>query len=241
MARWIAGPLGGEMTGRVGNAVLVRDPGGTILRDLPRRNDPQTPEQRAFRARQTRAARAWQELEPEAVADWTQYAPQMGMRPMNAFTTLYKVLLRLDPAAPVPLVPPARPFFGDVIEIGLSPQLPLHLEGDASGPVRTAFASPSSADPKTEPLGEGEPSVRFAASGANAAGVVTELLIQPLASRHRRTYPERYRHAAYMTFTGAETVAVAAPEGWVALAYRFVNRATGQVTALAELGVVQSG
>ena len=39
----------------------------------------------------------------------------------------------------------------------LSPQPPLHLEGDARGLFRTGFASPPSADPKNSPLGEGEP------------------------------------------------------------------------------------
>ena len=88
---------------------------------------------------------------------------------------------------------------------------------------------------------EGVQTVGFVSSGANAAGVVTELLVQPLASRHRRTYLERYRHAAYVRFEGAETVAVPAPEGWTALAYRFVNAETGQVTAIAELGALRAG
>ncbi len=64
--------------------------------------------------------------------------------------------------------------------------------------------------------------VEFIATGPKAPGVVTELLIEPLASRNRRTYRERYRHPAF-----------------VACAYQFVNSATGQATEIAELGVVR--
>ena len=233
-----------------GNAVFVRTARGTVVRDRVTPRDPKTPALREVRAAQGRAARAWPEMEPEAVARWTAWAkaqphprPSPGggetMRPMNAFTNLYKVLLRLDPLAPVPLFPPARPFFGDVIGIEVS--LPLGrgrggvesiADGFEQGEVGSTPTLPS-------PRGEEAHSIGFAASGANAPGVVTELLVQPLASRHRRTYLEKYRHAAYVAFAEGQAVAVPFAAGWVACAYRFVNAETGQVTALAELGVVR--
>ena len=143
---------------------------------------------------------------------------------------LYKVLQRLDLGALPPESPPARPFFGDVIEVVVEPS----READ---PLRGGTTEV----PATTASRLGVQTVGFVSSGANAAGVVTELLVQPLLSRHRRTYLERYRHAAYVRFEGAETVAVPAPEVWVALAYRFVNAETGQVTAIAELGALRAG
>ncbi len=208
MAKMTAGPLGGELSGRVGNAVFVRTANGTVVRDLVIPHDPQTPAQRAFRQRQSLAARAWSNLDPSAAALWAAYAKGVGMRPMNAFTTLYGRLLRLSPAAPVPLAPSALPFFGDVVSASTA--------GTTTG-------------------------VTFASTGPNAPGVVTELLLQPLASRNRRAYRDKYRTQAFVAFPSASSRAVPFPPGWVACAYRFVSASTGQATEIAELGVVKVG
>ena len=263
MATLTAGVLGGDWSGVSGNAVFVRTARGTVVRDRVTPRDPKTPALREVRAAQGRAARAWPEMEPEAVARWTAYAAGVGLRPMNAFTNLYKVLLRLDPHAPVPSGPPARPFFGDVIAVEASGSPSSHSgeRGSAEGgDAKTCGETPLSSPPRWKGSGdgardasalspqpplsgakEGEPFVAFSSSGANAPGVVTELLVQPLLSRHRRTYLEKYRHAAYVAFAAGEVVGVDTPKGWVALAYRFVNAETGQTTALAELGVVRAG
>lgn len=82
--------------------------------------------------------------------------------------------------------------------------------------------------------------VEFTASTANGDGVVTELLLQPLASRHRRTYLRQYRSQRFVAFSAGETVLVPCSPGWVACAIRFVRAATGQETALAELGKGQA-
>ncbi|RYG18240.1 hypothetical protein EON82_22865, partial [bacterium] len=120
MAILTEGPLMGRISGRAGNAVFVKTAYGTVIRDRPTGNDPQSPGQLLNRALQAKAARVWSDLDPEVVARWTAWAsnptptPPQGegarrMRPMNAFTTLYKRLLTLDPSAPPPLFPPARP------------------------------------------------------------------------------------------------------------------------------------
>ena len=241
MATWRGGLLGGELSGRTGNAVLVRTARGTVVGERPTVRVSDSPAAQEARARQRAAAKAWTDLEPEAVARWTAWARGIGRQPNNAFATLYKVLLRLDSGALPPQSPPARPFFGDVIEVGIASPSPDGSFGRGSRGERLPEPPPPAPSSITNQMEEGEPSVGFASSGANAAGVVTELLVQPLASRHRRTYLERYRHAAYVRFEGAETVAVPAPSGWVALAYRFVGAGTGEVTAIAELGVVRAG
>ena len=220
MATLTEGLLGGGLKGRSGNAVFVPTSRGTVVRERTIPHDPRTPAQIAARARQARAARAWGDLDPSAVAAWTVWARARGLQPNNAFATLYKVLLRLDPAAPAPPSPPAHAFFGDSIAIGVDPP------------------SPSGSSWRG---GQGGEALLFSASAPNAPGLVTEILLQPLASRNRRTYADKYRHAAYVPFADTLPHVVPCAPGWVACAYRFVNAATGQVTEIAELGAVRVG
>ena len=101
------------------------------------------------------------------------------------------------------------------------------------------LSSPPSADPP--PQGEGTSNVTFVASGANAPGVVTELLVQPLVNAYRRSYADKYAGAGFHAFPAAGTVEVPVRAGAVAVAYRFVLAATGQETALVELGTFVVG
>ena len=65
--------------------------------------------------------------------------------------------------------------------------------------------------------------ITFTASAANTTGVVTELLLQPLASANRRPARNAYKHARFATFTAADLEAtLTVPAGYYAAAYRFV-------------------
>ena len=78
----------------------------------------------------------------------------------------------------------------------------------------------------------------FTASGANAAGVTTELLIQPLKSLQRKPGANAYKHAAFKAFAaGSLTQTVNVPAGYYAAGYRFVKTATGQATDIVALPV----
>ena len=80
----------------------------------------------------------------------------------------------------------------------------------------------------------------FTASGANAANVRTELLLQALSSRKRTPYPRGYRSKGCVAFAaGALTSNVATAAGFYAPAYRFVHAQTGQEMPLVTLPVVQ--
>lgn len=83
--------------------------------------------------------------------------------------------------------------------------------------------------------------VLVTASAANGAGVVTELLLQPLVSANRRTYLSRYRSALVVAIPGAGPITLPTHPGWVAVGARFLRQATGQATELAELGIVRVG
>lgn len=80
--------------------------------------------------------------------------------------------------------------------------------------------------------------VTFTASGANASGVKTELLLQPLAGRLRNPSKSAYRSKAFVAFaTPGQEFDVSVPPGWYAAAYRFVKTSTGQTSNLVPIGV----
>ena len=81
--------------------------------------------------------------------------------------------------------------------------------------------------------------VLFTASGPNAGGVTTELLLQRLASPIARPQIGKDRHKAFCSFTpGSLEAVVAAKPGAYAASVRFVRVATGQVSALVRIGTV---
>jgi hypothetical protein len=80
--------------------------------------------------------------------------------------------------------------------------------------------------------------VTFTAGAANSAGTTTELLLQPLKGKNRVPTAKGYRTKAFKAFaTGSLTQTVSVPTGFYAAAYRYVNAATGQATALVPVGV----
>lgn len=84
--------------------------------------------------------------------------------------------------------------------------------------------------------GEG---VRFAASGPNAEGVLTELLAQKLPSLHRKPAAKEYRTRGFVAFApGRLTADLPLGKGAWALAVRFVRASSGQETAVVPLGKV---
>lgn len=212
------GTFAGNLYGASGNAVYVRSPYGTILRNRPMVWNEPTQAQRDCRARMTLVGRAWSGLSLDEAAAWKRYAqalaasepPTDGAPPPTAqqvFVRLGLKVLQVDPDATVPTLPPTSAFLGDAV-------------------VVSAEALPGA--------------LRFTASEPNAPGIVTELLIQPLRSVHRRTFLSRYRTAAFVPFSGG-AYDVAVKPGVVAAAYRFVRAETGQETGIAELGVFVVG
>ena len=85
-------------------------------------------------------------------------------------------------------------------------------------------------------LGTG--AIEVVADRANAPGVVTEVLLQPLLSVHRRTYLSRYRTAGFFAFEAGVPIVIPTSARVCAVAVRFVCEATGQAGAVMELGIV---
>ena len=83
--------------------------------------------------------------------------------------------------------------------------------------------------------------VTFTGSAANGASIKTELLLQALKSKNRTPTAKAYRTRGFVAYAaGALTSTVTTPAGWYVPAYRFVNTATGQATALVILPPVQA-
>lgn len=218
------------LRGRIGEAVYVQGATGTQIRRRPQRVGPRTPGEIAAAERMEKIGYFWSLLDLEGVESWREYAvrlqatlPALERRPMpayNAFLQLATRVLMIDPRADVPLLPPSAAFAGDAVTVSLSPRPPL----------------------PNEPSGEGESGIRFLANRPNAPGVVTELLLQRLASVGRAPVGTKYRSQGFVAFAeGALAADVACPAGWVACAYRFVVATTGQASALFPCGIVRAG
>ena len=78
----------------------------------------------------------------------------------------------------------------------------------------------------------------FTASGKNAEGVITELLVQRLASPDRAPTMEGYRSAGYKAFSeGGSTFQFPCEPAIYATAYRFVSAASGEERGIVPIGV----
>lgn len=205
-------------SGKMGTVVWTEARNGHTSRVWRRVRNPRTPDQTFVRSNLARASRAFAAMTPAQAQAWNNYGQTIThVNPINGktyhpagidiFVALTTKFLQNNPAGTIPLSPPAAPFLGDSITLIADSETPGEL--------------------------------LFTASGPNAAGVTTELLIQKLAGRNRVPNPNGYNSAAFNVFTtGAgllKTVEVDA--GHYAVAYRFVEIATGQATNPVALGI----
>lgn len=247
----------------MGGLVVLDGRGGVAIRQKPTYRRSTSPAQAAVEARMVAASALWSSMDAAQVARWRAWGEARGKTAQTAFVALATKVLQIDPAATVPLVPPARDFVADDLAVTVSEPLPpgRGRDGDEGVPYLgssraetgerphpstwketprdsggTAFASPSSADPL--PQGGG---ILFSATGPNRAGSVTELLVQRLPNE-RRSPTKRYGSAGFVAFAKRSTdhlLPLAA--GSYAVGYRFVEKATGQQGPTILLGVVRVG
>lgn len=110
----------GGLSGRVGNAVFVATPGGTVLRDRPFVSDPQTPAQVAARERVRLLARVFRSLDLAEAQAWRAAAQGLGLSAQQYFNRLGVRFLAANPAGTVPRMPPAFLFPGDAVRFVVS-------------------------------------------------------------------------------------------------------------------------
>ncbi len=203
-------PIIPGLRGSIGNATFVQTPYGTSLRDRTYPRQPDTPGQIAQRGRIVRIGRAWRGMTLAQAEAWRRYAAaqtgQAEWRTASGQHVFTQLANRFLMASPGGTIPLVPP------------------------------SSPFSGDGVSFSISPQPGGLQITGSQPNAPGVVTEILLQPLASVHRRTYLQRYRSAAFHSFSTSPLL-VESSASVVAVAVRFIRLPTGQSTGLIELGV----
>jgi hypothetical protein len=218
VAKLINGVLARGLSGGAGSAVFVQGPfGATYVRERPFARPGSSAAQRGWRDLMRRAGAMWRTLDADEVEAWWLYAEVLrgydaDSPPANAsglFTALAVKVWQFDPMAEPLRVPPPTAFTGDGIEVAVSA------------------------------VGGATPGVQFVASGPNAGGIATELLLQPLPSLTARPKRGKDRHRGFASFApGSLEAFVPAQPGAYAASIRFLRVSTGQTSLLVRLGAV---
>lgn len=193
--------------GKFGSAVFYERAGRLVMRERVAGRNPRTLLQVQNRRGFGGVAKLWPALSDEAADAWAAYGETVGTSGYLAFMSLTRKWLLVHPAGTAPSLPPDGPFFGDNVRLRID---------DAAG--------------------AGDSGVVLRANQPNAPGVTTEILVQRLANRRRKTGNRDWRTEGFVTFeAGALEVALPLEAGAWAVAFRFVRLESGQAT---EMGVV---
>lgn len=221
MAKLRGTAVASGLRGSAGPVVFVQTPQGTtVVRERPTPKDPRSPRQIAWRELVRRAGLLWRTLEPEQAEAWRLYAEaQREARrrsgipvAINASGAFTALAIKVWQLDPS-ATPPSEPPAQE-------------FTGDGISVAATG----------------GTGSVMFVASGPNADGVVTELLLQRLPSRLASPQAGRDRHQGFVAFApGSPEATVPAWSGAYAASVRFVRVATGQASPLVRVGVIVVG
>lgn len=202
-------------SGKLGNVVFRQTPTGTQMLERVRPRQANTASQVAARERLRRVGQAWKAMTPAQAEAWRTYALQFGRDPrgfrLEANNLFSRLALRV---------------------LQVNPSAPIPLEPPTTPFTGDAIAAQIVAAPGA---------VVLQVSQGNAPGVVTEVLLQKLASVHRAAYAEKYRSQGFSAWVSGGVVSVPVKPGVYAVAVRAVRAATGQSGALMELGRVVVG
>lgn len=204
------------LSGKAGNVVFSKGKDGTHVRPHVKGENPNTPAQQFIRENFTTASGVYRTFDSSQLQAWKNYALyQTNSDPLDgskykptAFNAFMKLACKFLQVTPGGTIPTTPPATG--------------FNGDTVDLTVTG--------------GTGE--LTFTASQANATGVTTEILLQPIANANRKPQAKAYRHKQFHTFTaGNLTLDVTVPVGYYAAGYRFVKTATGQASTLQTLAV----
>lgn len=208
-------------SGVYGDSAIARGKSGYQVRARPKPKYRPTPNQAASMARMAQASQAWNSLTRAQALLWNDFAEGVvkagfaaGTRYSpsghNLFTAYGSKLLQLNPLATLPVLPPTERFMPDFVRLSAS----------------TGGAVPAGV-------------VRVTSDRASTAGKVVELLAQKLKNEQAAPGARYYTNVFVSFASGALSCDLALGAGWWALAYREVDRATGQQTGLYPFAVVE--
>ena len=204
------------LSGKAGNVVFTKAKDGTHVRPHIKGTNPNTPAQQLIRENFTKASGIYRTFNTSQLQAWKNYAQFQTVSDAldgskskpTAFNAFMKLACKFLQVDPDGTVPTTPPTTG--------------FNGDNVDLTVTG--------------GTGE--LTFTASAANASGVTTEILLQPLANANRKPQSGAYRHKLFHVFTtGNLSLDVTVPVGYYAAGYRFVKTATGQASTLQTLAV----
>lgn len=127
----------GAVSGKISNVVyVVTSDGQTIVRELPRVNDPHTAAQAEVRDHFHKAVALFSGLSAEEYRAWEEYArsvsaPGKRARAYGVYMALTTTYLRLHPSEWPPSLPPDAPFQGDNLRVTVAPSS--FLSDDCAG------------------------------------------------------------------------------------------------------------
>jgi hypothetical protein len=217
MARARLSSIYADLRGTVGKSVLAQTKYGLAVRGKPKYKYPVQPAVKESADRFSAAQNIWSALTFDQAQAWQRYA---------------QTITKTEPVTQKTYSPTAHCAF-----IALATKY-LQVNPAGSVPVLPPDSDFLGDDVVLEILETLPTGVRFRASGANASGVVTEILAQRLPNV-RRSPTKFYKSAAFHSFaSGALDFDLSLDEGVYAFAYRFVRAETGQSTHPLLLGMV---
>lgn len=210
--------------------VITRTRQGLVTKHRPKYKYPKVPAIQAVNDRMRQASTVWNDLTYDEVAAWRAYAEKVirvdsvtlehySQRAQTAFLGLAVKVLQLGDS----------PIYGD--PAGLSEGL-----GSLASVPRTPPTSDFVGDDLVLSVEATATGVRFTASSSNSAGVLTELMMQKLPNP-RRSPTKFYKSTGFAAFGGP--VELPLEPGIYFFGYRFVRSATGQMTEMRSLGMVE--
>lgn len=263
MAKIALGPAVNDIAGRYGNQVVARSRSGLVMKNRPRYRRPTSAAQAKAAQRMTQVSKSWAAISNAQAQAWNDYAatltrhnPLTGQSyapaGFNVYFALAAKVLQIDPQAEIPPLPPTADFLGDPITLEATPAEFEPKSEHCSCPQcggtglrttsderRNDAAERYLADRLSKGLGGGI--LRLTASGPNSEGVLTEILLQKMVNI-RRSIGKDFKTTAFVAFTtGNPTHDLIVQSGAYAIAYRFVDPATGQSTLPLLVGKVEVG
>jgi len=218
MAKVQLSVLMNDIRGKAGTVVFTESREGLVMKPRVTPENPRTPKQVAVRQAFGRAAATFRNLTNMQAQLWQRYADTRNERQpitgrsftLTAMNAFMRLAIRFQLVNPTGTIPLTPP------------------ATEFTGDTITVAATPKTG------------AVSFTASGANGTNIKTELLLQPLASPHRKPSKNGYRSQGFVQFTsGSLSADVNVTPGWYAPAYTFVNTQTGQEVGVITLPIVQ--
>lgn len=199
------------MRGKAGNTVFVETKLGTVARDRTFPTGAASPAQTAVRNNMKKDGAAWQSLSAQSVQNWNAFASRMTLKGKKSG---------------LPYAPSGYLIFTAYT----TKWLQIHGSGTAPAEPPTGLFG---GDAISVSATAGTGSVTFTASGANATGVMTELLLKPIKGKHRKAGSEGYVSRGFIAFKGdALSKTVSVPVGYYAAGYQFVEASSGRETGV---------